>query len=181
MCAGAAGREHRRMFRLLTHVALRRPVLVIVFWVAVVGLGFGFGGGVFAKLTAQVATVPGSENERALALREAATGPAAPHLTAVATGGADLGPALDRARAMPGVAQVGPVLPSADGRAALAELTLTPEATEAQAGAVAERVRAAAPGRITVAGGPLTDLEFGTQAQSDVQRAETLTLPIVLI
>ncbi|MFG2039496.1 hypothetical protein [Dactylosporangium sp. NPDC048998] len=59
------------MFRVLTHVALRRPVFVILFWVAVVGLGFGVGDGVFGKLTAQVATVLGSENERALALRAA--------------------------------------------------------------------------------------------------------------
>src|SRR4051812_33182001 len=116
MCRRGGHREHRHMFRFLTHLALRRPVLVIVFWVAVVGLGFGFGGGVFAKLTAQVATVPGSETERALELREAATGPHGEHLTVVATG-ADLGPALAAARSMPGVASVTDPLPSADGQA----------------------------------------------------------------
>ncbi|MGI5239641.1 MMPL family transporter [Dactylosporangium sp. CA-139066] len=165
------------MFRVLTHVALRRPVLVIVFWVAVVGLGFGFGGGVFAKLTAQVATVPGSENERALALRDAAAGPQGAHLTVVGTG---LDGVLQDARAMPGVAAVGAPVPSADGRAVLVDIALTPGASDEQADAVAEHIRAAGPG-VTVAGGPLTDLEFGRQAQSDVQRAELFTLPIVLV
>jgi RND superfamily putative drug exporter len=178
---GGPGREHRDMFRLITQAALRRPVLVILFWVAVVGLGAGFGGGVFAKLTAQVATVPGSENERALELRAAAAGSQGAHLTVVVTGGADAAAALEQARAMPGVAQIAAPMPSADGRATLADITLTPAATEAQAGAVARHVRAAAPGRITVAGGSLTDTEFGMQAQSDVQRAEIITLPVVLV
>ncbi|WP_426512195.1 MMPL family transporter [Dactylosporangium sp. McL0621] len=160
---------------------MSRTILTILIWVGVVGLGVGFGGGVFEKLTAQVATVPGSENERALDLREQAGGPAGQHLTVVVTGGADAGPALEAARTMPGVTEVAPPLPSADGQAVLTDITLTAEATEAQAGAVAERIRAAAPGRITVAGGPLTDTEFGMQAQSDVQRAEIFTLPVVLI
>ncbi|HTJ35350.1 MAG TPA: MMPL family transporter [Dactylosporangium sp.] len=168
------------MLRLLTHVALRRPVLVIVFWVAVVGLGFGFGGGVFAKLTAQVATVPGSENERALALRAAAAGPQGGHLTVVGVGATVLGPALAQARTMPGVAEIGEPLHSADGAAVLVDITLAPGASDEQAGAVAERIRAAGPG-VSVAGGPLTDLEFGMQAQSDVQRAEMITLPVVLV
>jgi RND superfamily putative drug exporter len=169
------------MFRLLTHVALRRPVLVIVFWVAVVGLGFGLGGGVFAKLTAQVATVPGSENERALDLRAAAAGPQGAELTVMATGGTDLGPALAQARGMPGVADIGEPLPSRDGAATLTEITLVPGASGDQAAAVARHLRAAGPGRVSVAGGPLTDMEFSTQAQSDVQRAELFTLPVVLV
>ncbi|GAA4258123.1 MMPL family transporter [Dactylosporangium darangshiense] len=168
------------MLRLLTHVALRRPVLVIVFWVAVVGLGFGFGGGVFAKLTAQVATVPGSENERALALRDAAAGPQGGHLTVVGVGATVLGPALAQARTMPGVAEIGEPLRSDDGAAVLVDITLAPGASDEQAGAVARHIRAAGAG-VSVAGGPLTDLEFGMQAQSDVQRAEMVTLPVVLV
>ena len=72
------------MFRMLTALALRRPVMVIVFWVAVVAVGFGVGGGVFMKLTAQVATVPGSETERALKVRADAAGPRPDQLTVVA-------------------------------------------------------------------------------------------------
>ena len=49
------------------------------------------------------------------------------------------------------------------------------------AATVAERLRAVDPARVTVTGGPLTDVEFSTQAQSDVQRAELFTLPVVLI
>ncbi|GAA3265166.1 MMPL family transporter [Dactylosporangium vinaceum] len=155
--------------------------LVILLWLAVVALGFGLGGGVFAKLTAQVATVPGSESERALDLREAAGGPPERHLTVVVTGGADVTGALEQARSAAGVAAVAPPLPSADGQAALTDITLTAGATAAQAAQVAEHLRAAAPGKVTVAGGPLTDNEFSMQAQRDVQRAEMITLPVVLI
>ncbi|MET7400951.1 MMPL family transporter [Dactylosporangium sp. NPDC005572] len=168
------------MFRVLTQLAVRRPVLVIVFWVAVVGVGLGFGTGVFAKLTANVATVPGSENERAIELRDGAAGPQPQHLTVVAVG-ADLTAALADAAGLPGVVEVGPALPSGDGRAVLHDVVLTPDATSSQADAVAERLRSVDRERVSVAGGPLTNMEFGAQAQSDVQRAELITLPIVLV
>ncbi|WP_433061257.1 MMPL family transporter [Dactylosporangium sp. CS-033363] len=154
---------------------MSKTILTIAIWLAVVGLGAGFGGGVFENLTAQVAVVPGSENERALDLRADAAGPQGQHLTVVAVGST-----VDTAAVggMPGVAAVAPPLPSADGRATLTDITLTPGATEAQAEEVAKALRSE---RVTVAGGPLTDMEFGTQAQRDVQRAELFTLPIVLI
>ncbi|GAB3838974.1 MMPL family transporter [Dactylosporangium cerinum] len=162
------------MFRILTALALRRPVMVIVFWVAVVAVGFGVGGGVFMKLTAQVATVPGSETERALDLRDAAAGPRPSQLTVVATGGV----ALADVRGMPGVVEVGEPLPSDDGKAVLLQVTVSPDSA---ADDVAARLRAVDPARVTVTGGPLTDSEFAVQAQSDVQRAELFTLPAVLI
>ncbi|WP_327001569.1 MMPL family transporter [Dactylosporangium sp. NBC_01737] len=168
------------MFRMLTALALRRPVMVIVFWVAVVAVGFGVGGGVFMKLTAQVATVPGSETERALDLRDQAAGPRPAQLTVVATGGVDLSAALTEVRVMAGVTEVGTPLPSADGKAVLLQVTVAPSGTEAAA-KVADRLRAVDPARVTVTGGPLTDSEFSAQAQSDVQRAELFTLPVVLI
>ncbi|MEV4516905.1 MMPL family transporter [Dactylosporangium sp. NPDC049525] len=168
------------MFRILTALALRRPVMVIVFWVAVVAVGFGVGGGVFMKLTAQVATVPGSETERALKLRDDAAGPRPAELTVVATGGVDLSAALTEVRGMAGVTEVGTPLPSADGTAVLLQVTVAPPGDDASA-KVAERLRAVDPARVTVTGGPLTDSEFSAQAQSDVQRAELFTLPVVLV
>ncbi|GAA3217292.1 MMPL family transporter [Dactylosporangium siamense] len=162
------------MFRILTALALRRPVMVIVFWVAVVAVGFGVGGGVFMKLTAQVATVPGSETERALQVRDDAAGPRPAQLTVVATGGV----ALADVRGVPGVVDVGEPLPSDDGQAVLLQVTVSDDAS---AEAVATKLRAVDPARVTVTGGPLTDSEFAVQAQSDVQRAELFTLPAVLI
>lgn len=163
------------MFRMLTALALRRPVMVIVFWVAVVAVGFGVGGGVFMKLTAQVATVPGSETERALKLRDEAAGPQPAQLTVVATGGVDLTAALADVRGFDGVSQVGAPLPAADGQATLLQVTVK-DAVVAQK--VADRLRSA---DVTVTGGMLTDAEFGGQAQSDVQRAELYTMPVVLV
>jgi RND superfamily putative drug exporter len=46
---------------------------------------------------------------------------------------------------------------------------------------VADRLRRIDVAQVPVAGGPLTDNEFNAQAQSDVQRAELLTTPIVLL
>jgi RND superfamily putative drug exporter len=166
------------MFRILTALALRRPVMVIVFWVAVVAVGFGVGGGVFMKLTAQVATVPGSETERALQVRDDAAGPRPSQLTVVATGGVDLAPTLTEVRSLAGVTEVGEPLPSTDGKAVLLQVTVSDDAS---AEAVASKLRAADPARVTVTGGVLTDSEFAAQAQSDVQRAELFTLPVVLI
>ncbi|MEV4134811.1 MMPL family transporter [Dactylosporangium sp. NPDC049742] len=160
---------------MLTALALRRPVMVIVFWVAVVAVGFGVGGGVFMKLTAQVATVPGSETERALKLRDEAAGPQPAQLTVVATGGVDLTAALADVRGFDGVSQVGAPLPAADGQATLLQVTVK-DAVVAQK--VADRLRTTG---VTVTGGMLTDAEFGGQAQSDVQRAELYTMPIVLV
>ncbi|MEU0557660.1 MMPL family transporter [Dactylosporangium sp. NPDC006015] len=160
---------------MLTALALRRPVMVIVFWVAVVAVGFGVGGGVFMKLTAQVATVPGSETERALKLRDEAAGPQPAQLTVVATGGVDLTAALADVQGFDGVSQVGAPLPATDGQATLLQVTVK-DAVVAQK--VADRLRSA---DVTVTGGMLTDAEFGGQAQSDVQRAELYTMPVVLV
>jgi RND superfamily putative drug exporter len=107
-------------------------------------------------------------------------------------------------RGMPGVAEVTEPLPStATGGAVLVRISLLPDyAIVDTADAVAERLRridvgeviARQPGAsqrseertgprlsVIVAGGPLTENEFNAQAQSDVQRAELLTTPIVLL
>ena len=107
-------------------------------------------------------------------------------------------------RGMPGVAEVTDPLPStAIGGAVLVRISLLPDSAIVDtAEAVAERLRridvaevsARQPGAsqrseertgprlsVIVAGGPLTDSEFNAQAQSDVQRAELLTAPVVLL
>ena len=176
----------------LARFSVRRPVIVLVIWLAVVGVGFTVGTGVFGRLVATVGQVPGSESDQARELREASA-PEPARLTAVVAGVDASDPAVraavDRAgadvRAMPGVTDVGPPVPSeATGRALLFTVTLAPDADDA-ATAVAERVHALAAdtpgGTVTVAGGPLTDDEFSAQAASDVARAEIITTPVVLL
>src|SRR5690348_10757281 len=172
------------MLRRITGFAIRRPVLVLLLWAAVVLVGYGVGTGVFGKLTSEVGTVPGSPSTRAdEVLAAAAPGP--PHLTAIVTGrpAADPRPsgltaALADVQRMPAVANVSAGEPAKDGRALLFDITLRPDV---DARPVADRLRAVDRDHVVVAGGPLTGDEFGAQAQSDVQRAETLTLPAVLI
>src|SRR5690242_12658123 len=169
------------MLRRITGFAIRRPVLVLLLWAAVVLAGYGVGTGVFGKLTSEVGTVPGSPSARAEEVLAAAA-PGPPHLTAIVTGRPAGDPALAAAVAdvqrMPAVANVSAAPPAKDGRALLLDITLRPEV---DARPVADRLRAVDRDHVVVAGGPLTGDEFGAQAQSDVQRAETLTLPVVLI
>src|SRR4029079_16855182 len=111
---GLRGRDIA-MLRRLTGFAIRRPVLVLLLWVAVVGVGYGIGTGVFGKLTSEVGTVPGSESERAAGqIDAAATG--GDRLTAGLTGRPAGDPAVSSAiadvKAMSDVAQVSDVLPA---------------------------------------------------------------------
>ena len=173
----------------MTRFVLRRPVVVIVLWVAVVCAGFATGTGVFERLVSDVGAVPGSESDRG-ADRLAAAGPRPETISAVITGRPADDPALRSSvesavaqlRAEPGVAEVSDPRPSDTGQALSVRVVLRPGDTEeAAARAVAERLRQIEPGTVTMAGGPLTDDEFDSQAQSDVQRAEMLSLPVVLV
>ncbi|MBC6462560.1 MMPL family transporter [Actinomadura sp. HBU206391] len=177
------------MIRTISGFAARRPLFVIVAWLAIVGAGFGIGGGVFERLVSDVGTVPGSESGRA-ADRLAAAAPRPETLTAVISGRPAADPALRQsvasaigaARAVPGVAEVSEPLPSAKtGNALLVEVRLAPgDGQEETAEAVAERLHGI-DADVTVAGGPLSDAEFDEQAQKDVARAEMLSMPVVLV
>ncbi len=170
--------------------SIRRPVLVVVCWLAAVAGAFTVGVGVFDRLVSDVGRVPGSESDRAYTLI-AEAGPQPVVLTAIVAGPPVSDPALRSAvgaavtdlRAVPGVQSVADPLPSTTtGRAVLlrVELVAGPD-SEAAAQVVAERLRRIGVGTVIVAGGALTDDEFNAQAQSDVQRAELFTTPIVLL
>lgn len=157
---------------------VRRPVVVIMLWVAVVGAGFTTGIGVFERLVADVGRVPGSESARAEDRIDAA-GPDHESLSAVITGPAtrsSVDDAVADLRIIPGVVSVSE--PEASGDAVLVQTVISDEDA---ASAVADRLHQITAGEVTVAGGPLTDDEFDSQAQSDVQRAEMITLPAVLV
>jgi RND superfamily putative drug exporter len=170
------------MLRAITSFSARRPLLVVVLWLGIVAAGFTVGIGVFERLTTQVGTVPGSESDRGRELRAAAA-PEPEELTAVFVGAssAAVAGAAAEVRGIAGVAGVSPPVPStATDRAQLLQITLAPgDDSDEVADAVAERLHRV-PGT-TVAGGPLSESEFGGQAQRDVTRAELITTPVVLV
>jgi RND superfamily putative drug exporter len=178
------------MFRTISELAIRRPIAVIVIWLAIVGVGFGVGIEVFERLEPDVGTVPGSESEHA-AQRLAEAAPRPETMTAVISGRpvddatllASVADATAETLAIPGVAAVSEPLPSAEtGEALLVEVTLSPGNGEDDAAqAAAERLLDIDAPTIAVSGGPLMDQEFNQQAQDDVARAELLSTPVVLI
>jgi RND superfamily putative drug exporter len=178
------------MLAAVTGWSIRRPVLVVVLWLAAVAGSYTVGIGVFDRLVSDVGVVPGSESDRGYTLIGQA-GPAPITLTAIVHGRPATDPAVRSAvaaavtdlRAMPGVGQVADPVPStATGDAVLLRIRVQPgQGADLTAQAVAQRLRRIEVGTVTVAGGPLTDDEFNAQAQSDVQRAELFTTPVVLL
>ncbi|GAA1877763.1 MMPL family transporter [Asanoa iriomotensis] len=176
----------------LSRFSVRRPVIVVVIWLAVVGAGFTFGIGVFERLVGDVGVVPGSESTRAADLRDSLA-PAPEEITAIVSGVDASDPAVTAAvdrisadvRSIPGVAEVSPPLPSpATGQAVLFTVTMAvaDDADEVAAQA-AERIRAGdlGGGTVTVTGGTLSEDEFSEQAASDVARAEIFSTPVMLL
>lgn len=175
------------MLRRITGFAVRRPLVVILAWVAVLAAGFGIGTGVFERLTSDVGTVPGSESAQAEERADAAA-PQPDTITSVITGVTASDPGLAAAladvTALPGIESVSPPLPSDAGDAVLVEVALTPgleDDGEEEATAAAERLEAVDASSVVVSGGPLSDVEFAETAQEDVARAEMLSMPVVLI
>ncbi|GFJ89129.1 MMPL family transporter [Phytohabitans rumicis] len=167
------------MLTSVTGFAIRRPRLVIAAWVLVLVAGFGIGVGVFGRLTGDISAGSGSESARA----DARLGGVAedPAITAVVEGGSRsaVDAAVTDIRALPGVAEVSPPQPSTEtGEAFVLRVTLRDDSAAEAAAARLAQITAA---RVTVAGGPLTEDEYGTQAEKDVQRAELLTTPVVLV
>ncbi|BCB87526.1 MMPL family transporter [Phytohabitans suffuscus] len=177
------------MLTSVTGFAIRRPRIVVVAWILILVAGFGIGVGVFGRLTGDIGSGSGSESARG-AERIEATGPEQPTVTAVVHGmpagdtavRSQVDAAIADVRAIPGVVEVSPPQPSArTGEGLLVSVTLASEDESEAATAVAERLHEISGARVAVAGGPLTDEEYGTQAAQDVQRAEMLTTPVVLI
>jgi putative drug exporter of the RND superfamily len=177
------------MLTSVTGFAIRRPRIVVVAWILVLVAGFGIGIGVFERLTGEISSGSGTESARGHD-RIAATGPERSALTAVVHGKPAGDPAVrsqvDAAiadvRAIPGVVEVSAPQPSArTGEALILSVTLRSDDETGAAQAAAERLREISAAQVAVSGGPLTEEEYGTQAERDVQRAEMLTTPVVLI
>ncbi|HEV7708978.1 MAG TPA: hypothetical protein VGP16_12350, partial [Asanoa sp.] len=69
----------------LARFSVRRPVIVLLIWLAVVGAGFTVGVGVFERLVGDVGVVPGSESDRAGDLGEILA-PEPQQITAIVSG-----------------------------------------------------------------------------------------------
>ncbi|GIF77513.1 MMPL family transporter [Asanoa siamensis] len=176
----------------LARFSVRRPVIVLVIWLAVVGAGFTVGIGVFERLVGSVGVVPGSESDRATTLQEDLA-PSPEEITAVVSGVTATDPAVTAAvdrvsasvRAMPGVAEVSPPIPSpVTGQAVAFTVTMAfGDGADEVAAQAAERIRSdlGGIGMITVTGGSLSEDEFSEQAASDVARAEIFSTPVLLL
>ncbi|SNS94677.1 putative drug exporter of the RND superfamily [Asanoa hainanensis] len=175
----------------LARFSVRRPVIVLVIWLAVVAAGFTVGVGVFERLVGDVGVVPGSESDRASDRRDALA-PAPEEITAIVTGISATDPAVlaavDRVgadlAAMPGVAEVSPPVAAPDtGRALLFTVTmdLGDDADDVAAQAASTIRAGLSDGTVTVSGGSLSEDEFSEQAASDVARAEIFSTPVMLL
>src|SRR5947207_10582896 len=140
----------KRMLAALTRWSIRRPVLVVLLWLAAVAGSYTVGIGVFDRLVSDVGVVPGSESDRGYTLVGQA-GPEPIALTAIVHGRPVTDPAVRGAvaaavtdlRAMPGVGQVDDPLSSmATGNAVLLRIQVQPgRGADRVAQAVAQRLR----------------------------------------
>ncbi|MEV6301957.1 MMPL family transporter [Actinoplanes sp. NPDC051861] len=185
------------MFRLIARFAIRRPWVVITAWLVVACLGAGLGVLLFDRLTPSVRAVQGSESQRGGDLiREIAPQPET--ITAVISG-TDVRAAATRAavtaavtdiRAVEGVARAAdpyaaPGQVAQDGQAVLVAVTFESGLdVKVMSDAIhesAERLRAVEAPEVSVSGGRLLNLELNRQASQDVQRAELISLPVILV
>ncbi|MFI5660854.1 MMPL family transporter [Streptomyces sp. NPDC051684] len=184
------------MLSALARAATRRPRTVILTWLALIVLGFGLGTGVFGRLSDSVPDVPGTESDRTAELLDDID-PRGESLSAVVEAPRVADPALrgrvEQAvtdlRRIPGVAAVPDPyatqgLASDDGRALIVPVTLKggldDDAEDGTVDAVADRVKEIDGADVHVSGGPLLGHQLGERAQEDVQRAELISLPVVL-
>ncbi|MEU6678355.1 MMPL family transporter [Streptomyces sp. NPDC046925] len=185
------------MLAALARTATRRPKTVVLVWLLLLVLGFGFGTRVFGDLTSSVEDVPGSESVVAAERLDELT-PYGDDFNAVVSGPAvdtprlraQVGDAIAEVRRQPGIAHVPDPyttrgLVAGDGKALLIPVTLKggldDDAEEEATGDAADRIREITAGDVAVSGGPLLGEQMGGRAQEDVARAELITLPAVLL
>ncbi|MDG4861173.1 efflux RND transporter permease subunit [Streptomyces sp. T-3] len=183
------------MLSTLARTATRRPLTVILVWLLLLFLGFGFGTGVFDRLSDAVPDIPGSESDRTEQLMEDLD-PSGSDMTAVVAGTdvAKLRSQIERAvadvRKTKGVAEVPdpfttPGLTAEDGQALLIPVVfeggLDEDTEEDAVEDAADRLRQIEAPQVHVSGGELLGDQMGERAEEDVKKAEIITLPAVLL
>ncbi|MHB9854871.1 MMPL family transporter [Streptomyces krungchingensis] len=184
------------MLATISRAATRRPLTVILVWLLMLLVGFGLGTGVFGRLVDSVPDVPGTESDRAAAYLDRVD-TSGESITAVISGTAVADPALrsqvGRAvadlRTVTGVASVPDPyttrgLTAGDGRALVIPVTFKGDMKfkdeKKAVDTAADRIRQIDAPEVHVSGGPLLGQQMGGRAQEDVQRAELISLPVVL-
>jgi putative drug exporter of the RND superfamily len=189
------------VFASLGRFVYRRRVLVLLAWVLVLGIGCGVGGRVFGRLGTGSGLRDDAESVVVSDLLDRAGGAGAA-ITGLVDGRpvsdpafkAEVNRAVRDLEAIPGVERVtGPLaegrqvpgLVATDGRAVLIRVQLEtdlrgPDYDRAveQAG---ERLRGIDAPRVVVGGEQRAQEEFQDQARKDLERGETLALPVMLV
>ncbi|WP_369264027.1 MMPL family transporter [Streptomyces sp. R35] len=184
------------MLATISRAATRRPLTVILVWLLMLLIGFGLGTGVFGRLVDSVPDVPGTESERAAAYLDRVD-PDGESITAVVAGTSVSDPGLrsqvERTvadlRTVAGVADVPDPytthgLTSEDGKALVIPVSLKggmkDEDEKKAVDTAAEHIRRIDAPEVHVSGGVLLGQQMSGRAQEDVQRAELISLPVVL-
>ncbi|GAA5024595.1 MMPL family transporter [Streptomyces siamensis] len=184
------------MLATISRAATRRPLTVILVWLLMLLVGFGLGTGVFGRLVDSVPDVPGTESDRAAAYLDRVD-TSGESITAVISGTkvsdpalrSQVGRAVADLRTVTGVASVPDPyttrgLTAGDGRALVIPVTLQGDMKfkdeKKAVDTAADRIRRIDAPEVHVSGGPLLGQQMGGRAQEDVQRAELISLPVVL-
>jgi len=189
------------VFASLGRFVYRRRVPVVLAWVLVLGLGLGVGGQVFGRLGTGSGLRDDAESVVVSDLLREVAGEG-PGLTGLVDGRQaddpafrdEVAGAVEDLEAVPGVRQVTgpwvsgrpqPGLVARDGEAVLVRVELATSLDgpgyDRAVEQVGERLRAVDAPRVLVGGDGLAEEEFQEQAREDLERGETLALPVLLV
>jgi RND superfamily putative drug exporter len=188
------------VFASLGRFAYRRRVPVVLAWVLLLAVGLAAGGQVFGRLGTGSGLRDDAESVVVSDLLSRVTGGGS-GMTGLLDGRpagdpafrAEVGRAVRDLEAVPGVSRVTgpfvqgrevPGLVATDRRAVLVRIELEPDLRggyDQLVEQVAERLRAVDVPRVLVGGDELARDEFQEQAQRDLERGETLALPVMLV
>ncbi len=195
------------MFKRIAPVLVRRRRMVLALWGGFVIVAIVFGGRVVDRLAgtangdrdvesfavADRLDELGAGDPDVLILVDTRTGDASEPGSDVTSVGAEIEAAAADLAILPGVADVqspstpgaGPFLVATDQSAAVIAVSLDPDldesGTDDAVDAVVERAEAIDAPRVIAGGDALLDRESVEQTERDLQRAELITLPIVLV
>ena len=171
------------MLTRLTDLSLRAPRRLAAVWLVVLVVGVGAAGVLFSTLDADLDGASSFESERVNRLLDDLD-PGGGDVVAVVDGAAVDDAVLDDLRATSGIDAVN-TLPSDDGRATAVQVELAAglgdDAHEDLVGDVEDDLRAIDAPTVVVGGELLLDDEIAELAEKDAQRAEMISLPIVLV
>jgi putative drug exporter of the RND superfamily len=181
----------------IASVSIAHKRVVVAVWLLVAAAAFAVVPGLFDRLTSDTAQIADSESGRTwAAIRQAA--PSGGELFAVADGRPAADPAFRASvvaaatdiAAIPGVAEVqtpyggstpDPRAVARDGNAVAIAVRFTADAADGTGDKVVDRLHRIDAPRVLTGGGFLLDDEMDEQAGKDLARAETLSMPVVLI